>query len=273
MKKLLITLAVICAMLVPVATAQAEKIDRWTATTVVAYDNMNFVSGSYPPGYSATYEHTVGGKKLYSYYRWGETNPPNALSGGSFGPYYLNTGQSDGRRAYSYVTNNPVPITSTALKSGDVVIGTTLKHNSMSEAYEIVTTLHFGYFETLNRPDGTKSDVFFITDKWLAEATTPHTFTVGDHVYEFKLTVEGDHLEKLTGAALNTAKSQISSYDYNSVIYGMIIPEAISYSLFYNVEVIYKGPKTPVVPIPGAVWLMGTGLAGLVAVRRRQKKS
>lgn len=29
--------------------------------------------------------------------------------------------------------------------------------------------------------------------------------------------------------------------------------------------------KNPVVPVPGAVWLMGTGLAGLMALRRRNK--
>lgn len=38
-----------------------------------------------------------------------------------------------------------------------------------------------------------------------------------------------------------------------------------------EVDVIMAGPVAPAVPVPAAVWLMGTGVAGIVAMRRKMK--
>lgn len=37
------------------------------------------------------------------------------------------------------------------------------------------------------------------------------------------------------------------------------------------VDVILAAPAAPAVPVPAAVWLMGTGLAGVIAMRRKMK--
>lgn len=269
MKKLLLTFAIICAMLVPAAIAQAARIDNWTYGAKIAYDNMNFQGASYPPGYSTKDSMQIGGKTVYGSYRWGETNPSNAMSTARYSGQ-IAAGITREMVGYSYLTNNPVPITSAQLKSGDILIALNLSSGSVKT--EVSTSLHFGYSETLNLADGTRGDMFFFTDKWLADAST-RNFIVDGHEYQLKLEVEGRFLKELSGNTLNWAKSLISSSDYNQKIYGMVIPEAISYQLDYYVKINYVGPQTPTVPVPGAVWLLGTGIAGLAAVNKRRKKN
>lgn len=269
MKRLLLTFAIICAMLACTSLAQAAKIDNWSYSAQAAYDNMNFQSGSYPPGYSTKNPVQIGGKDLYSRYSWGETNPSNAMSVTAYNSGSLATSGAKDLIGYAYLTNNPTPITSAKLKSGDILIALNL--SSGANKTQVTTSLHFGYSETLNLPDGTCGDMFFFTDKWL-EAASTRNFIVDGHEYQLKLEVQGDYLKELTGNSLSHAKSLISSSEYDQKIYGMVIPEAISYTLNFYSHINYIGPQGPVVPVPGAVWLMGTGIAGLAALKRRRQK-
>lgn len=69
-------------------------------------------------------------------------------------------------------------------------------------------------------------------------------------------------------ATLSLAGAAPVTYEKGTIFFGFVLPGSNN---FFDV-IMAAGPFTPAaVPVPAAVWLMGTGLAGLVALRRKTR--
>lgn len=104
--------------------------------------------------------------------------------------------------------------------------------------------------------------------------------TYGDTTYYFDVQIDislGHKYVQLEGElydqAYNHAISMGSNMAYGDALWGQYLGANDEVHFKFDLLAMTKDrlPKAPPVPVPGAVWLMGTGLAGLVAMRRKQK--
>lgn len=92
--------------------------------------------------------------------------------------------------------------------------------------------------------------------------------TYGSYGTQIGTTINSPGLSGWQSVTVNFGGSSFSGYDwYTVVFYG----EGISSARIYIDNVSLKVTSTPV-PIPCAAWLLGSGLIGLVGLRRRFKK-
>lgn len=79
-------------------------------------------------------------------------------------------------------------------------------------------------------------------------------------------------MEKLTGSLYQGALDYFG-FASGTDIYGLYIPaDGVAREIGFDIAGYAPGANPYVTPIPSAVWLMGTGIAGIIAVRRRNKK-
>lgn len=127
---------------------------------------------------------------------------------------------------------------------------------------------------------------------YLADVDSRHdlVYIIGDSFYMGSFEYKGTtyHVElindfsdgsraadKLEGAlykqAYDHAIAMGASVAWGDELYGMTIKEGDKRHWKFDLVISTGGYNPPPVPVPAAVWLMGTGLAGLVALRRKNK--
>ncbi len=102
---------------------------------------------------------------------------------------------------------------------------------------------------------------------WVYAATNPKTGIQGANVFG------GDSIDASAGPV--TAFTVEASYDFT--LDNFLLTDAIGHPIITPYVVLFNGTDTytcspSAVPIPGAVWLLGSGFLGLVAIRRRRAK-
>lgn len=271
MKKLLLSLCISAAMLMSAALAQAAVIYDWSYSATASLTDMQF---STPVIVTAPGPSTVGGaiNGGYAEYRWGQNDDVSKNSGlrveGHNSTVTANGVSSAGITITHY--NKPVTMGVSTLEGGTISASITFSAGA-GASYTVNTSLSFSFFETPNEledssgaaiPTEFTDDIFFMTASEVMKS-------VGSFVHDGERYVVSlqSSLQPLTGEYLRMAQ-EAGNYSSDTILYGWTTKEDKDFT--NNYELSLTVTHAPV-PVPGAVWLMGTGLAGLVGLRRRNR--
>lgn len=270
MKRLLISMFVCAALLVPAAMAKADVIYDWTYDTKVVIMNYAWSSGAAGQTYSGykrvEYDTPTGTKAVYgdSGVKWGGlsglANSGLTLEGAQ-GEIVTN-GASVAGVTVTHV-NNTIDNRYKSLTGGTIFTAVTLKHDNFS--YTVSSSLDFHFMETVNEGKGYDNDIYFMTEAEIMKSLG--SFEYDGTVYYVSIYTK---LQALEGEYLAMAQKELG-LDSSVMLYGWTTEEGANRSTTYDLQLMVSLTPPPV-PVPGAVWLMGTGLAGLVAMKRRNKK-
>lgn len=267
MKKILLTLCVSAAMLMPAALAQADVIYDWSYSTTVVLKDMQW-SDSYAtdrPGQAVGAEINGG----YAEYRWGqyingEIDKNSGLTVQGFSDTITAGGESASGLLITHF-NNPIVEGLPTPTSGTIYTTVELSAGS-GIAYTVNSSLSFSFFETPNEneagdgPSLYPNDIFFMTESEIMKSVG--SFVHDGERYSVYLS---SNLQALEGEYLRMAQ-EYGGYSSDTALYGWTTVEGETLSNAYELSLtIMHAP----VPLPGAIWLMGSGIAGLVALRRR----
>lgn len=273
MKKFLLTLFLAVTMLMPAALVQAEVIYDWNYATTASLTNMQWSESVFP---TAPLPQAIGGEVNGGYleYRWGqftgaEINQNSGLGvGGHSGAIKAGDSSVPGITITHF--NNPIVMGISTLESGTISASVTLSAGG-GVSYTVNSSLSFQFFETPNEiddefgngiPTEFSDDIFFMTEAEVMKAA-------GSFIHDGELYVVSLHsnLTALTGEYLRMAQ-EAGGYGADVMLFGWTTKEGASFSDGYELSL--SVTNSPV-PVPAAVWLMGTGLAGLVAMKRRNR--
>ena len=122
---------------------------------------------------------------------------------------------------------------------------------------------------------GSADDGMRFQDEYLASQINMSWF-VDDRHDEFSMTLE--ELIRTCVTTVYVLQSDISfqldedleafTFKAGTIFFGIKLPGGSTNSVDFLMA---AGPLAPVVPVPAAVWLMGTGVAGVAALRRKMK--
>lgn len=114
--------------------------------------------------------------------------------------------------------------------------------------------------------------------------TTPYTFSMpaterGDSMFEFEAEVNFGNGSGASGNGTLTMASFLLSANENLTLAAIMetssddaVPEPIVVAAFFEIFELPNDIVGAPVPLPGAVWLLGSGLFGLLAIRRRRPR-
>lgn len=268
MKKLLLACSLCLAMLLPVSVAQADIIQNWSYSTDAIFTNMSWnedpslkhgVAGS--DGFYKYISHngqSVGG---YSKYNWGDsyyTSSSVNVTGAS-GVVVANGGNVTGLT----INHKNMPITTKSLTSGTILTSITLNGDGGKANFNISSTLNFHFIETPNTGNY-QNDIFFMTQEEIMKSIGQFTY----EGIEYEVSIH-TNVKALEGGYLNMAQKALG-VSSGTILYGWTTEENQNKSNVFELS-LNVSYNPPVVPVPAAVWLMGTGLAGLAALKRRNK--
>lgn len=103
------------------------------------------------------------------------------------------------------------------------------------------------------------------------------TVTKGGHDYKVYLELKPHNTPEESGVEMMPAHLRQDALDYfgfdaGTSLYSYFVPQGQDMFISWNVSGYGANVDPHATPIPGAVWLMGTGIAGIVAMRRRNTK-
>lgn len=147
-----------------------------------------------------------------------------------------------------------------------------LKYGKNDPKYNLSASIDFYYWNNANTSGGS----WFILTQTAFELGT---VTAADGVdYQLYLEVKQSDgttwpgVSKLTGDLYNQALAYFG-FGAGTELYGLYIPaDGVAREIGFDIAGYVKSPYAAT-PIPGAVWLMGTGVAGLLALRGRKSKN
>lgn len=253
MKKFLLTLCIGAALLMSATVAQADSVS-WRYNVDVTLADMIFSRGD-----GAHYASPDG-----STYYWGGYGNFSSLK--SVGGSGVITSDGQVVRGVTLTHNNQVINgTNQLLTGGTIYTNVTITANGTHDVFNVRNRLDFHFYETPNEGRGYDNDIFYMTASEIMSSVA--NFSYGGDTYYVYLHAD---LEPLTGQYLRMAQRD-GGYSSSTQLYGWTTMEGQSHSNAYELSLVIS-KKPPVVPVPAAVWLMGTGLAGLAAMKRRAKK-
>lgn len=131
----------------------------------------------------------------------------------------------------------------------------------------VVETL--GTFMDFYYMDTTGSDWVFMVDDYVRLGEIIYNGV--SYYFDIVSDMSNNKATQLTGQAYEDAIVS-SGLDYGTELWGWNIKDGGKVHWKFDIVVTTQDRKPPAVPVPGAVWLMGTGLAGLAVMRRKNKK-
>lgn len=149
-----------------------------------------------------------------------------------------------------------------------------------SAASASIYTVTFGgdglYEQTVDTPTGAVSDTYNFSLSVLSDASgsaTNHILNIGADVvqnignFNFSIYDWNNALLSSTGSGIDSNLFSLGAGNYHAVVSGTASgTDGGKYSVS-----LYTEPQP--VPVPAAVWLLGSGLIGLVGVARRKEQA
>lgn len=264
MKKVLLTLSLVCAVFMSAATAQADSIIyNWNYTSTAFLTNMEF-DNSANQGVAGTTNgtaHDFNGVSGNTSYVWGQAGGANSglTVAGASGQIVTDGSAVAGVEVTHH--NNTLAYGYKSLVSGTIF--TVVELQAGNQTIVGSSALNFRFYETVNT--GVHDDDIFFTTAAEINSSLGSVELDGVKYYISLYT----KMQALTGDTLAFAQ-QYAGVSADTMLYGWTTPEGGTVEKPYELS-LHVSTTPPVVPVPGAVWLMGTGLAGLAALRRRNK--
>lgn len=146
-----------------------------------------------------------------------------------------------------------------------------LNYGAKDPKWNLSTNVDFYYWNNAN-PNDRHASWFILTDLNYKLGTVTAADGTDYHMYlEFKsengLTWPG--LERLSGKLYDDALASLG-LAAGTELWGLYVPgDGVAREVAFDIKGYAVDPYAT--PIPGAVWLMGTGVVGLLALRRRGK--
>ena len=260
MKRVLLVLSLVCAMFMSATIAKADIVNDWTYKTTGVLKDVTW-SGGFPGWYGAVGHGVNGG---YTEYQWGDNK--QLTSGLVVDSYEGNITTEGSAEKGLLITHRNENVNSSykMLTGGTIFTTIEISGDNGQAAYEVTSSIDFKFYETPNDGVGYDDDIFFMTASEIMKGVGD--FTYGGQRYYVYL---HSNIQALEGEYLKMAQ-EYGNYTSDTPLYGWTTKEGESLSNAYELSL--KISRTPpVVPVPAAVWLMGTGLAGLMALKRRNK--
>lgn len=268
MKKLLLACSLCLAMLLPVSVAQADIIQNWSYSTDAIFTKMSWSGNVFlkpgvlgPAGSSKYINYNGQSVSGYSKYNWGNSySISSSLDvAGASGMVVANGDNVTGLT----INHKNMPIHTKSLTSGTILTSITLSGDGGKANFNISSALNFHFIETPN-VGNYQNDIFFMTQEEIMKSVGQFTY----EGIEYEVSIH-TNVKALESEYLNMAQTALG-VSSSTILYGWTTEENQNKSNVYelSLEVSYN---PPVVPVPAAVWLMGTGLAGLAALKRRKK--
>lgn len=212
---------------------------------------------------------TEDGKKSmtgHEAYRWGDSSSKNSglTVAGSSGSIGTDGGAVDGVTVTHH--NTAISGTYKTLTQGTIFTTVALSSPETNVSYTVGSALDFYFLETPNDGKGTDNDIFFMTQAEIIKSLG--SFNVDGVDYYVSIYTK---LQALTGDYLKLAQQSLG-VSSDTVLYGWTTLEGQTLLNGYDLKLTVS-LNPPAVPVPAAVWLMGTGTAGLAAMKRRQRLS
>lgn len=260
MKKFLLAFCLSAAMVMSAAVAQADIVTDWTYTTTGVLKDITWTSGS--DGYAGPYGSALNGG--YTEYRWGNNATTNSgLTVGSYSGSLTTEGTAVNGLLITH-HNNALSASYKTLAGGTIFATIELTGDGGLASYKVTSSINFSFYETPNTGDY-QNDIFYMTASEIMKGVGDFTYN-GERYYVYL----HSNIQALEGEYLRMAQEH-GGYSSDTILYGWTTLEGETFSNGYQLSLrISQTP--PSVPVPGAVWLMGTGIAGLVAMKRRGKK-
>lgn len=254
-------------LLVP-ATAMADVITDWSYNASVVLTDIKWGDGwegiAGPVGSSSTLSYdTPGGKESvtgHGAYRWGNSDTINSGVSVEGSSGTISTNGSSIKGISVTHSNKTLTFGYKQLVSGTIFTAVTLTGGG--ETHTVGSALDFHFLETMNYGVGYDDDIFFMTQAEIMKSLG--SFKIDGVDYYVALYTR---LGELTGKYLEMARNALGVGD-DVMLYGWTTEEGQSLTNAYDLKLTVS-LTPPSVPVPGAVWLMGTGIAGLAAMRRR----
>lgn len=261
MKKRLLVLCMSVAMLVCATVAQAAVVYDWSYTTVGVVKDVSWTTDRQDGDAGGVGAPINGG---YTEYKWGGAGANSGLTIDSYSGAIVTEGTSQGGIRITHF-NEPIYDTFKTLAGGTIFTTIELSGDGGLANYKVNSSISFGFFETPNDGVGYDDDIFYMTASEIMKGVGDFTYN-GERYYVYL----HSSVKALEGEYLRMAQEH-GGYDFGTILYGWTTKEGETYSNGYDLTLrISQTP--PNVPVPAAVWLMGTGLAGLAAMKRRGKK-
>lgn len=257
------TFSFVLVMLVGASLAQATIITEWSYTAEAVFLDVTTRDSKHygvfgPVGEMTELKYNGLTTSGYTEYRWGSADRNSGLSlTGASGTVVTNGDSATGVKITH--RNQVIPDFYTHFKSASIF--TVIKLMGGGEEVTITSTLPFTFKETVNSVKDADRDIFFMTQQEVIKHLGE--FSVDGQTYS--VSMEGA-LQELTGNYLRLAQ-EFLGVGSDVMLYGWTTAEGFTEENLYDLKL-----SVNAVPIPGAVWLMGTGLAGLAAMRRRARK-
>lgn len=275
MKRLFLVFALLASLVLIAGTASAAN-TKWygqntnsTITDVV----WNGIAGAH----TSSTPKTVNGQAGYGKYNWGNGLKAQTDTHSVDVKFDLDLKTVKGYDYYGYELNYLHMDFDTAKKD---VIGTQIAPSKITTY--IASDFSYGGYASSSRPTttlGASVDFFY------KETTAGTLVYMVDYFvklgsinkdgqdYFFYAVADISQMEKtkLTGELYEEARANIGA-PVGTPLYGWFAKPGASVHFKFDIVVTDKDMAPAAVPVPAAVWLMGTGVAGLVALRRRNGK-
>lgn len=253
MKRFIQVFVFICLMVMAAGTAWAEPVDAWNVTFSGKFtDILMSDGGSLPDGTTISWD---GGTKSIDMYVTPDTKLTNSYD------YYYGYGcGSMDRDAFA-----EKPVSAVELKSANATFDIALNPEGSSENFNLTMNVSFYYYNLYDSYlDSYAGYVFMSYDHGAFDSRqivydgTVYEFTLGwTEMYDYW--VHPHQIDPTEDAALRA----YFGWADNDVWYAYKIN---SNPIHFFGQAL--GPQA--VPAPAALWLLGSGLAGLAALKRRQ---
>lgn len=276
MKRLFLVFALLASLTLIAGTASAANTKWYGQNTSATITDVvwNAIGGNT----SATKPKTVNGEAGYGQYNWGNGLKAQADTHSVDKNFDLDLRNVAGYGYYGYELNYLHMDFDTA-KLG--VSGNQIAPTKITTY--IATDFSYGGYASSKNPVrdtlGASIDFYY---KETAQGTLVYmvdyfvklgSINYGGDDYYFYAVADATYMQKtkLTGALYDEALADLGAAA-GTPLYGWYVKAGGHIHFKFDIVVTDKDMAPAAVPVPAAAWLMGTGIAGLVALRRRNSK-